>query len=173
MARDDFTNDGDGYSIDNVYTGGSADGKGHSFHLRVPIPTHWQAIMMHYVTSPDWPEYRSVQDFARDAIYHRWHWAKDWERRNGRPPTPELKQLMAMAAGQARAEQSRMVDERFIEFMDTTEEALRLKYNRQDFSALLDMVEELEVMAEEFTDKDRVRLLEMADNWKKKIERFL
>ena len=173
MARDDFTNDGDGYSIDNVYTGGSTDKHGHSFHLRVPIPVHWHAIIMHYVTSPDWPEYRSPQDFARDAIYHRWNWAKEWEKQMGRPVTPELKQLMAMAAGRSRAEQSKMVDEAFVDFLDSTEEALRLKYNRQDWSTLSDMIEELEIVANDFTEKDRVRLLEAADVWRKKTARFL
>lgn len=173
MAREDFTRDNDGYSVDNIYPGKSTDDKGHSFHLRVPIPTHWQAIMMTYVSSPEWPEYRSLQDFARDAIYHRWNWAKDWERRNGRPLTPELKQLMAMAAGQSRAEQSRLVDERFIEYMDAQEEAMRLKYNRQDFSALMEIIEELEVAAEDFMEKDRLRVLEMADTWRRKVERYL
>ena len=74
MAREDFkSHDPTEYSIDDIWRG-SADKQGHSAYVRVPFPKHW-AGQMNAITQSDLFDYKSQQDFVRDAVYHRLHWA--------------------------------------------------------------------------------------------------
>lgn len=64
------------YREDEFYTR-SVDGKGHQKHLRVNVPPVMFARMNELANDDGLPDYRTVQDVARDAIEHRLKWLQD------------------------------------------------------------------------------------------------
>ena len=64
------TVDGEFYDPDRFYTH-SEDKKGHSFHLRAPIPKPFAGEIHALIKSGAVPQYRSLGDVVRDALYHR------------------------------------------------------------------------------------------------------
>lgn len=76
MARSDFAaadTSASVYDPNEIHTP-SQDEKGHSVNLRLHVPVPWHGILQQIVSSDDWPEYRSIHDIVRDALYHRMHW---------------------------------------------------------------------------------------------------
>jgi len=74
VARENFkTHDPSEYKIDDVWRG-SSDKQGHSSYIRTPVPKHWSGQINAIVQSGRF-DYKSQQDFIRDAVYHRLHWA--------------------------------------------------------------------------------------------------
>ena len=88
MARADFL--GDEYDPERIVTTAS-DEKGHSANLRVHVPTFWHSVMNQKVQSSEWPEYRSIQDCVRDAIFHRMHW---WSEQTDRESIPHVREAI-------------------------------------------------------------------------------
>ncbi len=62
--------EGDFYDPNEFYTA-SQDKKGHSFHMRVNLPKPLGGQLYGLIQSAVVPQYRSVEDIARDALYHR------------------------------------------------------------------------------------------------------
>jgi len=62
--------EGDFYDPNEFYTA-SQDKKGHSFHMRVNLPKPLGGLLYGLIQSAVVPQYRSVEDIARDAVYHR------------------------------------------------------------------------------------------------------
>lgn len=66
----DTIEDDKGYDPHHFYTH-SQDKKGHSFHLRVNFPKPLAGAIGALIQTGIIPQYRTIEDFARDAIYHR------------------------------------------------------------------------------------------------------
>lgn len=64
------TTDEDFYDPNRFYTH-SEDKKGHSFHLRAPIPKPFAGELHALIKSGAVPQYRSLGDIVRDALFHR------------------------------------------------------------------------------------------------------
>ena len=114
------TTDQDFYDPLAFYTR-SEDKKGHSFHLRAPIPKPVAGEMNALIASQTVPQYRSVGDIVRDAIYHRLKYIANAYDQG------ELEQVIDMAM--LLAEEIQLTDERvhaeqLIEQMRTNAEAL-------------------------------------------------
>ncbi len=60
----------DDYDPTRFYTK-SEDAKGHSYHARVNIPKPLAGEIAELISSGAVPQYRSVADVIRDAVYHR------------------------------------------------------------------------------------------------------
>lgn len=56
----------------------SQDKKGHSHYARIWIPKNLAGLIGRVVNSEQIPEYRSSQDFYRDALFHRAHKIAEW-----------------------------------------------------------------------------------------------
>lgn len=69
MPREDWSTDDPGYSPSKFYMRGS-DKQGHSANLRVHVPTYVAGRVQHIFDTHQFP-YKTLQDFYRDAIYHR------------------------------------------------------------------------------------------------------
>ena len=148
VARDEFkSHDPTEYNIDDIWRG-SADKQGHSAYVRVPVPKHW-AGQMNAITQSDLFEYKSQQDFVRDAIYHRLHWAGDVMR--------DQKFLARLGVDklQARLEHYMIETEGFKQFTGRLDEASMMAQNTGDsreFATILDLMrdEAAETLREPF-----------------------
>jgi hypothetical protein len=69
--------EGASYSPKRFYTA-SDDKQGHSAQIRLYIPKGLAGQIARIVNSNEIPEYRSVQDFYRDALTHRAYQVGDW-----------------------------------------------------------------------------------------------
>ncbi len=70
MDFDAFTFGGESYSEDKFYTSAS-DKRGHSEQARVTFPQGILSQILAIVQSGSIPQYKTVQHFIRDAVYHR------------------------------------------------------------------------------------------------------
>lgn len=70
--RSMFQLTGGGYDIDKVYSH-STDGKGHYERMRTKITPTMEAQLSEMVASKQF-DYRTVEDFVRDACVHRLHY---------------------------------------------------------------------------------------------------
>lgn len=78
----DTISDDDGYDPKEFYTA-SEDRKGHDLQIRLRVPKNLAGLIGRVVGSGAIPEYRTQQDFYRDAMTHRAyqvaHWIDDGE----------------------------------------------------------------------------------------------
>ena len=136
MARDDFkTQDPSEYNIDDVWRG-SADKQGHSAYIRVPVPKHWSGQINAMVQSGHF-DYKSQQDFARDAIYHRLHWAGQILKDD------KFLARLGVDKLQAHLEHYMVETEGFREFTARLDEAsmmARMAGDSQEFATVIDMM---------------------------------
>jgi hypothetical protein len=69
------------YSVEAFYTH-ATDQKGHTVSMRVQFPPGMANDIHALAASSDYPQYRSVNDYVRDACVHRWQWLSSWEGKN-------------------------------------------------------------------------------------------
>lgn len=139
MARNDLRDDA--YDPNEVYIGGSKDSDGHSTNIRAKIPDTWMGAVGEIVASPDWPEYRTVQDFYRDAIYHRMRWAA---RAPDRSTSPKVKALMALAHSDAALDYANLIREANQQLLDRATDTLRKHVSDGNQLLLRTTIKELE-----------------------------
>lgn len=63
----------DAYDPDKPWRGAS-DAQGHSAYFRLPVPKNWSGRIEAIVQNPRF-KYQTAQEFIRDAVWHRFHWA--------------------------------------------------------------------------------------------------
>lgn len=164
MARDTFHDDG--YDSDIIYSDGAKDHQGHSTNIRCHIPDHWVSIIAAIVNSDQWPEYRTPQDFYRDAIFHRWHWAA---RQGNRRLDPRVRTLMAIANGEAalnHANTVRTSSQLFVENARATLSSLVADGNHQ---AVRLTIKELEASLDDLEEPWRGQLENELSTWERRI----
>lgn len=99
----------------------SEDKKGHSSYVRLWIPKNLAGQIGRVVNSGQIPEYRSSQDFYRDALFHRAHQVGKWLD-DGALKT-ELDMAMLMAEEQEIAQRRRDFDLLITDMRENLEEA--------------------------------------------------
>lgn len=68
------------YSVDKFYVRAS-DGKGHSMNVQVPLSTSTYGIITGLLAGKDFPAYKTIQDFIRDAVIHRARYLTEAQRK--------------------------------------------------------------------------------------------
>lgn len=156
MAREEFkSHDPTEYNIDDIWRG-SADKKGHSAYIRTPVPKHW-AGQMNAIVQSDLFDYKSQQDFVRDAVYHRLHWAGEVMR--------DRKFIARLGVDklQARLEHYMIETEGFAEFKTRLDEAAMMATSTGDsreFATIIDLMrdEAAETLREPFRSEAMSKL---------------
>ena len=72
-APEDLWQTDDSYDPNEFYTA-SADRRGHSDTFYVKVPPYVASALSQFIQSGKVPQYKTVQDFIRDAIVHRIHY---------------------------------------------------------------------------------------------------
>jgi hypothetical protein len=139
LARDSFRNDS--YDPSEVYAGGAKDAQGHSANIRCHIPDHWVAAVSELVNSSEWPEYKTPQDFYRDAVYHRMRWASAQTDRSG---SDRVRSLMALASGQASLSYVTMLREQSYAFLENARRTLSTLMGDGNMVAVRETIKDLE-----------------------------
>lgn len=151
MARADFL--GDEYDPERIVTT-SSDDKGHSANIRVHIPTFWHSVMQQKVQSSQWPEYRTIQDCVRDAIFHRIHW---WSEQTSRGDIPHVREAIFQQEMRDRIQMSDYRKAQWKEFIEEIETKIQhhiAEGNRSEvFSILEDLGERLHQVDEPYRSK--------------------
>lgn len=163
MAREDFNQSQ--YDVNEVWSGGAADHQGHSVNLRVKVPVEWSGAIAELTASKSWPEYKTPQDFIRDAIHHRLHWA---ESQSGRESIPEVANLMAIERVFTSIRRYEALNKQFKAMRDQMIDAFR-DSAVTDPQVLAAQIEDTTTIAEDFPEPFRSRLLDDLDFWKRRV----
>lgn len=163
MARDDFRNDR--YDPNEVYSGGAKDHQGHSTNIRCHIPDPWTAAIAEVINSPDWPEYRTPQDFYRDAIYHRMKWASRQESRSG---SERVRTLMALIQGQAALDYATLIREASHSFIENARKTLSQLLGDGNILGVRETIKELEASLDDLGEPYRSSLRTEIESWERR-----
>lgn len=164
MARTDFRDDA--YDPNDVYMGGAKDSQGHSTNIRAHIPDTWTGMISEIVASPDWPEYQTLQDFYRDAIYHRMRWA---QRQHGRSQNPRVRTLMAIINSQASLQYASTVRTAAEEQVQAAGRTLAEMVADGNVIAIRETIKELEANLTDLPEPWRTRLATELETWERRI----
>ena len=163
MARADIET---GYSPDEIITR-SQDEMGHSANLRVHIPKPWRAMIEQIVQSDAWPEYSSVQDFIRDAIYHRLHWTTIAKDRDHIPA------VRAMVMQIRRERELNVIAQQHMTwraFSDRIERTLQEMMQAGDWDLIAAWCEDTLDEIDDVPEPHRTRLADQLESWRKRAE---
>lgn len=86
------------YSLERVYKA-AADRRGHSQPIQARMDTEIVGSLAELIASRLIPDYGTVSDFIRDAIYHRLHY---WQEKIAQGWSPRLSAAMALMEIDAR-----------------------------------------------------------------------
>lgn len=164
MARTDFEQHNT-YDPDEVWAKGAADEQGHSVNLRIKVPTEWAGAIAELTSAKQWPEYKTPQDFIRDAIHHRLHWA---EAQPDRESIPEVANLMAIESVYTNIRRYEALNKQFKAMRDQMVDAFR-DSAVTDPQVLAAQIEDLSDVADRFPEPFRTRLHEDLDYWKRRV----
>ena len=167
MARDEWLLDD--YDPDQIHRK-SVDGRGHSYRGQVRLPDSWNGIVGAMIARGDLPEYRTPQDFFRDAIYHRMvYWSKNEER-----TTPELKRLVAIERASTLSRTELDYVEGYETFVKEIEDSCNALARSNDNVRLAKHLLNLEDEAREaFDDPQLAEILERIGYWRKRSDRAI
>jgi hypothetical protein len=155
---------GDEYNPDSIHIRAS-DENGHSWKGRIILPKHWPGWIEAIVQAPLFPEYRTIADFIRDAVYHRLH---HWGTNPTRPLDIGLQHRLSLERMQNRLAASRDFSNQvsvFVTEMDNTCQELQRSRDHNGLARLLDEVED-EVRAN-FSPPYDGEVLERITYWRK------
>jgi len=164
MARKDFIDDG--YSEEEIYSGGSKDVQGHSTNLRTTVPDPWMAAMGELISSPDWPEYKTSQHFVRDAIFHRLHWTL---RQTDRKSNDRVKRLVAMSRLTAEINYRAMERETYQTLLTELRQAFRDAHADGDEMGVREMIKEVESTLDQIPQPYRSQIGDEVISWDRRL----
>jgi len=166
VARQKLENE---YDVDKVWTS-SQDQHGHSVQNRVNYPKSWAGQVAELVHSREWPEYRSPQDFVRDAIYHRLHWAHNSQRTTD----PELAAVLAESAIESMLDPFLSASDQYSRVEKRIEEAGGLAISHGDQVAFQKVLNNIEDYIREHIRPPYLdRLLDRVGQWRKRTDPFI
>lgn len=116
------TSDDEWYDGKNFYTH-SSDKQGHSHAVKLAIPKNLQGQIGRVVGSGAIPEYRTPQDFYRDALFHRAHDVARWI--DDGDLTREITMLILQAEEEMIAQNKRDAEQLISATRDNLDDALR------------------------------------------------
>lgn len=150
------------YSVEQFYTE-STEGGGFHGSLRVNVKPTVQKEMSVLVQSGKIPQYRTIQDIARDAIHHRLHWIANHY------GVDSLKAVMAFETRRQISARLRQLLADQVEMVDGYEEALNEALKAKDTTLLVDQLEQAREALEEdglpWRPSVRARLKEIVDRF--------
>lgn len=164
MARNDLRDDA--YDPNDIYMGGAKDAQGHSTNIRAHIPDTWVGMINQVVSSPEWPEYQTLQDFYRDAIFHRMRWAQQQPNR-GRDP--KVRTLMAIINSQATLNHQATVRAAAEEQVNAASRTLSQMVADGNPVAVRETIKELEANLTDLPEPWRGRLAAELETWERRI----
>lgn len=127
MAADDWKLNDPEYAVEKFYTS-SVDRMGHSAFAKLRYPTYLQSLLESLIASREIPDYKTVSDIFRDALYHRLRYIQKFS------PTLEKSPALALAIRQAeemRSEEQLLVVLNSLDESSKTVQSL-LRYGLED-----------------------------------------
>ena len=164
MAREAFIDDG--YDPDEIYSGGSKDKQGHSTNLRVHVPDPWMAVMGELVSNVNWPEYRTIQHFVRDAIYHRLRWV---ERTRTRVLNERAQTLMTQVQIEAALAHRVQMQDSHKHIMETMRDAFSRSFAAGDFIGARESIKEVEALLGKMEEPWRSEVARELESWESRL----
>lgn len=164
MARQDFIDDG--YSEEEIYSGGSKDNQGHSTNVRAHVPDPWMAAIGELIASPDWPEYKTSQHFIRDAIFHRLHWSI---RQTNRRTNERVRRLIAISRLKAETNYRAMEREAYQELLTDLKQAFRDAHSDGDAVGLREILKEAESHLDDIPMPYRTQIQDEIISWDRRL----
>lgn len=154
--------DGKGYRADRFYNK-STDSNGHGEKITVRVPQGIDSQV--HAAVREIPEYRSLQDFIRDAIVHRLEYIqKHYELGDGARRFVELQRM--------EADMERITSE--VETMTNAVERVKVSletaYASRDWGLMKEAMETAEEMLEWMREPYRGRLSELVVDWKLRVK---
>lgn len=164
MARSDFRDNP--YDPNEIYMGGAKDAQGHSTNIRAHIPDTWVGMINQIVSSPEWPEYQTFQDFYRDAIFHRMRWTQSQPNR-GRDP--KVRTLMALINSDAALSHQSMLRQAAEDQLANASRTLSQMVADGNVAAVRETISELEANLSDLPEPWRSRLASELEQFERRI----
>lgn len=164
MARENFVDDG--YDPQEIYAGGAKDADGHSTNIRCHIPDPWMGAIQELIASPEWPEYRTPQDFYRDAIYHRIRWAS---RQPDRTSSARVRTLMAQAQAEAALQYRMSMQRSHRDILDLMQKTFGEAVANNDYMGIKETVKDIEALLDKMDEPWRSRLASELESWNRRV----
>lgn len=150
------------YSRETHYTQASDD-KGHYLNVQVHVPTTLAALITNHVNSQAWPDYHSMQDVIRDAIYHHMHWL-------GKHPKGVDPQAIADEIFQAGVENRRVRIKRYEQMIEVPRRALEELIEAGDWDEFRSTLEQARQQMEMMPDPYRTRMETLVSEYSRRVE---
>lgn len=149
-----------GYSEDRFYTK-SSDQRGHSQMLRVWLPQGIDAQV--YAAVNDIPQYRTVQDFVRDAIVHRLEYLQKRYK-----ISKAMQRLLDLERSRAESERRSAEVDTMTAAIDEVAAALTKTWEAGDYALFAQEIDEAEALIDQLRDPYQQRLSKMVGDWKRR-----
>lgn len=126
--------------------------------------------MKDYAESREWPEYKTKEDFIRDAVYHRIKWA---EAQKNRVPSGHAKNYYLMIDLSNEIAIERAARQAFIDLRSEIEKMSQEALEDRNYDELADRLNSYRerIASSDFPDVQRTKLLDDIDWWEKKTRR--
>lgn len=113
-------------------------------------------MMEQYVQSESWPEYRTVADIVRDALYHRLHWASEQKHRGN---FPNVAQAVIRERYRKRLEQDAQYEQEMREFRNQIDVTLTQMLQRDEHESVMSYCEDLLADIDSFHGREQEKLI--------------
>lgn len=149
-----------GYSEDRFYTK-SSDERGHSKMLRLWIPQGIDAQV--YGATNEIPQYRTVQDFMRDAIVHRLEYLQKRYKLSD-----QGRRLLELERWKADSERRSVEIQTMTSAVNGVGERLTEAWAAEDYSLFVQEMREAEEQIDWLRDPYKERMITLLKEWKRK-----
>jgi hypothetical protein len=166
MAREEFIDSA--YSINEVYTGGASDQKGHSVNPRVKMPDHWLAAIHAVVDDLNaFPEYRRNHvAFIRDAIHHRLVWASE---QTNRGDMSRVRHHAAMLKAEAQLQLRTQTRDQFTALSKLLDSTFTTALIEGDLTGIQELMDDFATTLNDWPEPYRTKLQASLHYWEKRI----
>ncbi len=165
MARKDFQSGGDGYDINEIVTMAS-DENGHTVNLRCHVSPSWSALLHQYADDSSWPEYRTIQDILRDALFHRLRWIGEQKNREQYPGVRTLiAEAKLMRWLDTRGEQSTS----WARTSQRVDSMLSELYVSESYGTMKEMIDDFDQLATSMEEPYKTRFHKQLRSWADRI----
>lgn len=166
MARDDLVSPVP-HNYDDIYVGGASRD---AANIRCRVPVEWTTLIAELVNDRGWPEYRTPQDFYRDAIYHRLEWADRLQRSGKRPLSARARIIFGMAQARQALEMQRFIRENAGELHETIVRDLRDQTAEGNYEGVRETLKEVEEWLTDIPEPWRSRLATEMETYKRRVD---
>lgn len=153
-----FTGGEKGYRPDRFYTK-STDQRGHGEKIQVRVPQGIDSQV--HAAVRDIPEYRSLQDFVRDALVHRLEWVQKQYQLG-----EEAERILALERFEADNKAYRDDMERMDQASTELEESLVIAVERKDWSTFTQVLGQGDELMEWLRDPYRTKCAEVLQTYR-------